>query len=176
MDFLVGGATLALAAGTFWLAVETRKMSAATQRMVELDAQPQLALAEFEAAVDNRVEQPEVHLVQLRLRLSNPGKVLVRFRVDSVSVSINGVLPPPAARYINRTGVVHPGTETMFHLTGVLVPKESANPAVANVSYDIAYWAISGKEQRLKASTEHSLGLPPMSGHAWLYLSGPEYS
>ena len=44
MDLLVGGATLLLAAGTFWLAVETRNMAKTTKQMLEIDLQPELAL------------------------------------------------------------------------------------------------------------------------------------
>ena len=176
MDLLVGVATIALAGGTFWLARETRQMAAATKTMVELEAQPHLGLREIQVAFENSPAIAPAVMAQIGLRLWNPGKVLVQYRIDSISASINGHVPPHGGKYANRGGVIHPGGETTFYYPPIVIPAPVPSLGVGRVQYELTYWAVKGDERKTKAGIEITVGFPPHPSCVWVFTSGPEYA
>jgi hypothetical protein len=176
MDLLVGVATLALAAGTFWLARETRQMAASTKQMLELEAQPHLGLREIQIGHENPPSIAPAVMAQIGLRLWNPGKVLVQFRVDSITASINGHVPPQGAKFSNRGGVIHPGGETTFFYPPIVVSAPLPSPSIGRVQYELAYWAVRGEEHSFKAALDLTIRFPPNPNCTWVFTSGPDYS
>lgn len=115
-------------------------------------------------------------MVQVGLRLWNPGKVLVNYRVDSITASISGHAPPPAVRFANRGGVIHPGGETTFYYPPIVVNAPIPSPGIGRVQYELTYWAVRGWEFKIKAELDLTIRFPPNPGCTWVYTSGPDYS
>ena len=175
MDLLVGGATIALAAGTFWLALETKRMAASTREMVLLEAQPHLALAELYVAFEHPPAIAPSFLTQIGLILANPGKVLVQYRVNTFSVVLNKLEPPDGAKYSTRGGVIHPGAQAKFFAPPIVLPTIPASSGIAEIEFDIAFWSVPNEEKRVNGAIEATIGFSPNSSFAWVYLNGPDY-
>ncbi len=176
MDLLVGGATLALGGGTFWLARETHQMAASTKQMLDLEAQPHLGLKEMQVGFESPPSVAPAVMSQIALRLWNPGKVLVQYRVDSITASINKHVPPQGAKFSNRGGVIHPGGETTFYYPPIVVPAPLPSPGVGQVQFELTYWAVHGEEHRFKAAVDLTIGFPPHPSCTWVFTNGPDYS
>src|SRR6267143_688250 len=118
-----------LALGTFWLAWSTRSMAAATKQLAELEAEPYLALKEV-VVTPGAPSTPGASppFVNIELKLSNPGKVLVHFRMASLAATVHGAAVPPSSTFTNRGGVIHPGTETTFFYPSVHLPPTTPSP------------------------------------------------
>lgn len=175
MDLFVGGATIALAVGTFWLALETKRMAASTREMVLLETQPHLAIAEIYVAFEYPPAIAPSFLAQIGLVLTNPGKVLVQYRINTFFVELNKLEPPVGSKYSTRGGVIHPAAQTKFFAPPIVVRTMPASSAIVKIEFDIAFWSVPNEEKRVHGAIEATVSLPPNPSCAWVYLNGPNY-
>ena len=176
MDVL-GWLTGLLALATFWLAWTTREMAAATKQMAALESQPHLAVKDvvLKPGIATGPERQNP-FVNIELKLTNPGKVLVRYRMASFDVEIHAKTVPPNSVMLNRGGVIHPGVETTFLFPSIQLPYDVPSPIEGKLELDIRYWAIVGEEQFMKATIVLRIHLAPNFDYRWFYSSGPMYS
>lgn len=167
--------TAALAVATVWLGAETRKMAVAAKASIELEARPYLSFRGFYVKIGTLQELSSQNTGALRigLRLFNPGKVLVTYKVESMLVSINSTTT--ANPTFDTTGsVIHPAEETLFFypVIGSLSPLKA--PATLEILYRIAYWTVPADKKVLTAKVR--LLLTSETDHEWIYLEGPHYA
>ena len=176
MDAL-GWLTGLLALATFWLAWTTREMASATKQVAALESQPHLALKDvvIKRGVSTGPERQNP-FVNIELKLTNPGKVLVRYRMASLDAEVHAETVPPTSAFANRGGVIHPGGETTFMFPSIQLPHDVPSPIQGKLELDIRYWAIVGEEQFMKATIDLHIHLVPSFEYRWIYSSGPLYS
>lgn len=152
-------------------------MAIATKQLVALEAQPYLALKEV-ILKRGVITGPEVQnpFINVELRLANPGKVLVRYRMASLHVELHGQAGAPDSAFTNRGGAIHPGSETMFMFPSIKLPHDVPSPIQGKLELDIRYWSIPGDEKFMKATLDLHVHLVPNFDYRWIYASGPIYS
>src|SRR6266446_6572650 len=106
--------TAALGAATVWMAFETRRMASAAKESIELESRAYFAFRGIDLklaqVLDPSTKNP-VPGVRVALRLGNPGKVLVRYHVNSIACSLT--FPSgDMTKLATKGGVVFPGEET----------------------------------------------------------------
>ncbi len=171
---VVAWITLFLCVATVWLGWETRKVAIAAKSSFELEALPYIALKSANLSFTAQIGAFDV---QANLVLSNPGKVLVHYHVNSFTVTMPGCTPPPGATVLTHGAVIHPGSEmTHFH-AGIRVPVPLANPITADVDFDLSYWTVLSAKKSFRASVRVLCpAVTPGTAGTWLYINGPSYS
>jgi hypothetical protein len=112
--------TLILAISTVWLAVETRRMSVAAMRSIELETRPYLSFRGLYlsfAKITELTSPTDMPALRLGLRLFNPGKVLVDYQMEEFKVSFANSNPTNPT-FETTGGAIHPSTETIFFTHG----------------------------------------------------------
>lgn len=173
MEWLTAG----LAVATTWLAWTTREMAKATKQLAELEARPYLSLAavELESGV---VTGPQYQnpFVNARLRLANPGKVLIQYRIATIDIEIHGQRLPASTPLLNRGGSIHPGMNTLFMLPSIQLPHDTPSPVQGKIELSVRFFAISQEERSMNATIQLEIHLKPKLDYRWYYTSGPVYA
>jgi hypothetical protein len=167
--------TVGLAVATVWLAAETRKMAVAARASIDLESRPYLAFRGFYVNIGalHDVSTQNAGAFRIGLRLANPGKVLVTYEVESMSVSLAGN-PAPDPHFDTSSGVIHPGEETTFFYPVIATTTPVTAPSEAVVEYAIRYWAVPTERKSMRARVR--LLLTSATTHEWIYLEGPHYA
>src|SRR6476469_5646267 len=169
--------TLVLAGATVWLGWSTRDMAKATKQLAELQGQPHLSLKAVELTLGTATgPQVQAPFFNLQLRLANPGKVLVRYRVSSYDLEIHGQNIPTTSQLLNRGGVVHPGMENLFMFPTITLPHNAPSPVSGKLDLNIKFWAIPTEEHSLNATIQLVIHISPNFSYRWIYSTGPIYS
>jgi hypothetical protein len=166
-----------LALATFWLAWTTREMAKSTKQIAALEAQPHLALKEV--VIRPGVQTgPELQnpFLNVELRLANPGKVLVRYRMASFRLGIHGQTQGADSAFTNRGGAIHPGSETLFMFPSLHLPHDAPSPVQGRLELDVRYSAVPQEEKSMRATIDLHIHIRPHFDYRWIYSSGPLYS
>ncbi len=125
-------------------------------------------------AKGNDSEEDEYVLTGVRvdLELFNAGRVPVRYKVNSLSVSFANRVPE-SENYLSRRGQVLPGGSTVFWHSGIpLDPPIEKFPNKGRIAIDCEYSNDSGDDPKpLKETIEFTLsGATPGSRTNWLHI------
>jgi hypothetical protein len=167
--------TAALAVATVWLGVETRRMAITAKASIELETRPYLSFRGFHIKIGTLQDISTQNRGGLRigLRLFNPGKVLVTYKVESMIVSVNGA-EAADPKFETMSGVIHPTEEILFFYPVIGTPSPLKAPATAEVKFRIAYWSIPAEKKTLTANVQ--VLLTSETDHEWTYIEGPDYT
>lgn len=169
------------AAITAWMAFETRRMARAADKALKLERMPILGLKDVKVEVTPKKAEgnsskanEEYSLIGVRigLELHNAGRVPVRYKVNSLTVSFANRLPE-SEKYLSRGGQVLPGGSTIFWHSGIpLDPPIDKFPNKGRVTIDCEYSDESGHNPKpLKEQIEITLsGAMPGSRINWLHV------
>jgi hypothetical protein len=171
---MMEGLTLVLGAATVWLAIVTSRMAAATSEAVSLEAEPLLA---FVSPTWMLGGGPPIHHMGIRLHLSNPGKVLVSYRVERIELFINRQQYVTRQPILNVGGVIHPSGGTTFYTYPYAeVPAPLPNPVVAECRFRISYWASLRDLRWIEATIQADIPLAPSGAPVdFVFREGPIY-
>jgi hypothetical protein len=171
LDVSVAVGTGLLALGTFWLARSTRSMAEATKRAVEIESEPQFRFDEVLVAhLPDSPPGPSGVKTQLQLRLWNPGKVRVHYKMDFISVRINGIV---AANGQGGRGTIHPGGKEIYFTAGIPLPAPVPIPSNGEIRVRVDYWSVPGQVRTFRASVNVTIWFSPKAGSPWVYIDGP---
>src|SRR6056297_3064089 len=116
-----------IAAGvTAWMAFETRRMAKAATRALELERMPILGLKDVKVEISTKTMEDDdsgedkyaLTGIRIGLELFNAGRVPVRYKMNSLSVSFANRVPE-SENYLSRSGQVLPGGSTVFWHSGI---------------------------------------------------------
>lgn len=167
--------TAGLAVATVWLGAETRKMAVAAKASIELESRPYLAFRGLYVNIGTLqdVSTQKAGAFRIGLRLANPGKVLITYKVDSMLVSLAGN-PAANPHFDTTSGVIHPADETTFFYPVIATTTSITAPSEAVVEYAVSYWAIETERKSMRAKVR--LLITSATTHEWIYLDGPHYA
>jgi len=170
-----------IAAGvTAWMAFETRRMAKAATRALELERMPILGLKDVKVEISTKTMEDDdsgedkyaLTGIRIGLELFNAGRVPVRYKMNSLSVSFANRVPE-SENYLSRSGQVLPGGSTVFWHSGIpLDPPIEKLPKKGRISLDCEYSDDSGSDPKALVETvEFTLsGAAPGSRTNWLHV------
>lgn len=169
--------TAGLAVATVWLAIETRRMASAAKAQVDLQSQPFLSFRGVDIISVNAANLSNGHsqpAFGLRLRLGNPGQVLVSYNVEDIHSSLTDQALTPSS-FKTTGGVIHPSEETLFILPFAINAASTLLPLI-DIEFTISYWAVPTKYYWIKAKVQvQVISLNPLNWQ-WVFISGPTYT
>jgi len=167
--------TAGLAIATVWLGAETRRMAVAAKASIDLEGRPYLSFRGcfIKIGTLQDLSAQSTGAFRVGLRLFNPGKVLVTYKVESMQVSVNGT-PMTNPHFETTGGVIHPSDEMIFFYPIIATETPLATPATAEVQYCISYWAIPAEMKTLTAKVQ--VLITSLTDHEWIFLEGPHYT
>jgi hypothetical protein len=167
--------TFGFGIATVWMAVETRRMSMAAMRSIELETRPYLAFRGLNlsfAKLSDLASSTETPALHLGLRLFNPGKVLVSYQVEFFTVSFTGdTLASP--KFETTGGVIHPSEETLFFYPWLPFRGQPNALGAGEVAFTISFRSTENQQSRVKAKL--SFTIKTGNDHEWLFIEGPVY-
>lgn len=170
--------TLALAISTVWLAIETRRMSTAAKSSIELETRPYLAFRGLYlsfAKLASPAPPTETPALRVGLKLFNPGKVLVTYQVESITVSFPGsTLDSPT--FETTGGVIHPGEETLFFYPWLPFTGQPNILGGGEIAFTIAFRSTVNQQSRVKAKLTFTIKSADAKDYEWIFSEGPVYS
>jgi len=182
---LIGAcASILAAAVSAWMAVETRRMAAATKRSVDLEYLPILGIRDVRIVVATtnvvqidaqRSEPTAVSAVTVAIELHNAGRVVLNYRMRSMRVTFAD-RTTDTQQYLSRGGTVLPASSTFFwHPMLALDPPISTFPAKGRVHCEFEYWHDpKDKHAVLCAELEYVVGgCTPGSTTTWVFIDEP---
>jgi hypothetical protein len=179
LTFSMTVATAVLAIVTHRMASATSDMADATKKSISLEAEPQLALAELRVDFDDSRDTASLAAdsvwTQFVLVLSNPGKVLIQYRVEEIAITFDKIETKSDGEFRNRGGVIHPGASTLFRHPRYSISKSAQQPLTTRIRYRIRYWAVAGEERETRGAIEAYVYLPPKQAAPWVFSDGPTY-
>jgi hypothetical protein len=166
---------------TAWMAFETRRMAKAANKALELERMPILGLKDVRVEVAPKKTEPDtpegddkfvLSGVRIGLELFNAGRVPVKYKVNSLTVSFANRVPE-SENYLSRSGKVLPGGSTVFWHSGIpLEPSVDQFPSKGRITFDCEYSDYSGGlSEPLKETIEFTIsGAAPGSRTNWLHI------
>jgi hypothetical protein len=167
--------TAGLGVATVWLAIETRRMAVAAKSSIDLESHPYLSLRGLfiKPGTIRDLTTSEAGALRIGLRLFNPGKTLVTYNVDSISVSLNG-MSSDTPRFETTGGVIHPSEETIFFYPVIRSAVPIQAPSEGEIAFSITYWSVITEKKKLKGKIKYLI--TSATDHEWVYLEGPNYT
>jgi hypothetical protein len=164
---------------TAWMALETRRMAAASKRATDLEYLPLLGIREVHFEVNTDVARPTgghvLTSMKAGIELFNAGRVPLRYRMKVLRLTCAGRSTDTGA-YLSRGGMVLPGSSMHFWSTPVgLDPPVTSFPTSGRISCVFEYWRNEDTAiHELKAELEYTLS-ETTSGFAthWLFVDEP---
>lgn len=172
MEWLTG----LLAVATVCLAWATWGMAKATKKLADIEAEPQLAVKDIALADGTDPSKPNEAFVNIELVFSNPGKLLVQYRMESLDASIEGCRIPSNSEIKNRGGAVHPGHTSKFIYPSIFIPMPVANPANGSLAINVLFWSRDGQRRSMRLTVDlviHNVGKGTGIQWRWFNTSGP---
>ena len=169
--------TFGFGIATVWMAVETRRMSVAAMRSIELETRPYLAFRGLYlsfAKLANLASSTETPALRLGLRLFNPGKVLVSYQVQSLAVSFAGNVPTTPT-FETTGGVIHPNEETLFFYPWLPFAGQPNTLGAGEVAFTISFRSTENQQSRVKGKLTFTVKSPDGSDFEWVFIEGPVY-
>jgi hypothetical protein len=146
-ELIIAIATLFLAVATVWMAWETRRTAEAAMRALTLEQMPVLGVRDFKFDFPRAAgPQPSFGSILMAIELFNAGRVAVRYKVKSCSVTFaNHAISGP----LSQGGRVLPGASiTFFHPGLSLNPSVSKFPATGRIRFEYEYSDERGRQLR----------------------------
>ncbi len=167
--------TAGLAVATVWLGAETRKMAVAAKASIGLESRPYLAFRGIYVKIGTLQDfsAKNAGAFHVGLRLANPGKVLITYEVESMSVTLMGN-PSAKPHFDTTSGVIHPAEEITFFYPVIATTAPITAPSEIVVDYAVSYWAVATERKSTRAKVR--LLLTSATDHEWTYLDGPHYA
>jgi len=168
--------TVVLAVVTAWMAGETRRMAGVSMRMAQLELQPHLAIDSMKYGWEPGPDG--TYNLQLGVVLSNPGKVVVSYRVENMSVVV-AERAQTLRPFASNGGVIHPGARQPFMYPEIQGFSVDDFPAEGTMGISIVFKVADAEDRALKrCSTKMKLRIlaPPSPGVGWVYDGITEYS
>jgi hypothetical protein len=133
--------TFAMSAATVWLAIETRRMAIASKASIDLEAQAYLAFRGVDlklASLSNLTgSEPSLGL-RTALRLANPGKVLVKYHINSINCT-HSLPKSDMSQFTTTGGVIFPGEETLFVLPFAPINQTTNIAPSGEISFSLSF-------------------------------------
>jgi hypothetical protein len=161
---------IGIGAITAWMAWETRRMASVAKESLLLSQEPYLSLNSIYMTQGPRAGTGQLS-AQIKLKLSNPGRVRINYDVESAEFTI-GAVKGPVGPYENHFGVIHPGEVTEFFLPALEIPKELAPGTQGTLSFRVRYWSLPEERKSLSFTVEY-VAIP---NFVWVYKNGPTYA
>jgi hypothetical protein len=176
LDYL----TAFLALATAVLAYETRRMAAATKKMVDVTAAPYLAVLRVDLQPVTKLPSATNSGGQgykVLVFLKNPGQVRVTFEVRKIVISLERV-DYPAANIDNRYGVLHPEEETTFPYPFFQCSTPLHAGMSGTVDFQADFWVVENDKKSLEVSAQFNIDSLTSTGHmvSSRFISGPKYT
>jgi hypothetical protein len=137
-ELILAIAIVVLALVTAWMARETRRTATTATRMLELEQMPILGLRGLKIQIVAQPGQQTVTSIRVGMELFNAGRVPVKYRMKSISVTFANQ-HTSSGQFVGR-GRVLPGSSLVFwHPSLVLNPPISTFPASGDVHFEYEY-------------------------------------
>jgi hypothetical protein len=164
---------------TAWMALETRRMAAASKRATDLEYLPLLGIREVQFGVGTGAALPTgghtLTSVKAGIELFNAGRVPLRYRMKALRLTCAGRSTDTGA-YLSRGAMVLPGSSMHFWSTPVgLDPPVTSFPTSGRISCVFEYWRNEDTAiHELNAELEYTLsGATVGSATHWLFVDEP---
>jgi len=167
--------TLVLAGSTVWLAIATWRMASVSKKSFDLESRPYFAFKDFHFRFyleqpEDANQKPTKGSVKIGLIFRNPGKVLIKYKVESIYITFSGVtLDDPTFK--SSGGVIYPNDQTVFWYALIPNIDISSLPKTGMVEYEVTYSA-SNKSRLYKTmrKIQYTLNSVDPYNIDWLYL------
>jgi hypothetical protein len=166
--------TAGLGLATVWLAFETHRMATASKAAVVAAAQPFLSLrgTYVNLAKLQDLSAKNQGATRLGVRLCNPGRVLVKYKVVEMTASMSGhTVPAPA--FETTGGVLHPDEEVTYFFPLIITSQPIQPPATGEIGLRIQFWTVESARKSLTAKLR--ISVTSQTTHEWMFLEGPTY-
>jgi len=167
---------------TAWMALETRRMAAASKRATDLEYLPLLGIREVKfgvssagAAPTGAIAAPALTSLKAGIELFNAGRVPLRYRMKALRLTCAGRSTDTGA-YLSKGGMVLPGSSTHFWTTPVVLdPPVASFPTSGRISCVFEYWRNEDTTiHELKAELEYTVsGATVGSATHWVFVDDP---
>ncbi|MGA8707977.1 MAG: hypothetical protein WB646_13425 [Steroidobacteraceae bacterium] len=172
MSNLEAWATVAMCGATAWMAYQTRRMAQASQQALALDTIPHLAITGVCLRFTKDGDQP-TH-AQTGLKIQNPGKVLITFKVLELTGTLQDETLPP--RPVDSSGgVIHPSLSTEYYLATEVWPPSAQREIHGTISFLIEFWATPDQRHKCKGELKFNAAVAT-GATTWMWIGWPIYS
>lgn len=171
--------TLLLGIATVWMAFETRRMANAARDSVTLSTQPCLSVRSIEFW-PGRLQFPTDPVGQTtpcfsaKLRLVNPGKVVVRYKITDTFLSMDSC-GPYNPDYANTEGVIFPGEQIEIYFSSLKIIDEFSLKSKGSLRAKFKYWSTEQDKRELACDVSlHVTTLTPFAC-IWFHQEGSPF-
>jgi len=170
-EFILAIATVVLGGVTAWMAWETRSTAKTATKALALEQMPILGFRDLKTQTTSGMPTT-LESIRVGIELFNAGRVPVKFKVKSISVTLANQLTS-TGEFASSGGRVLPGASTIFwYPTLILKPALTTFPANGNARFDYEYSDESGGQlQSITEKVTYTVS-PTQSGFYvnWLHV------
>lgn len=170
-DWITALTTIILAVITGYYAIVTHRILKYQKDITELELRPFLKMETIIVNFYvNRKNKEDIESIQLGVRLKNPSRVLLKYKINSIIASIEkATIDNP--RFENDGGYVYPDQITDFTYEAINDFDKSKEVLCAEIKYELEYYSTEKKKYKSIRHYKVNIFLGEKNNPKWQWKS-----